>query len=271
MLSCSTVVVGFKSHLACLFGLLDPISHLTHRFSLSSDRFSSSDSDTAVIATTAAAVGASAAYLLFHNLQKSRPKGSSSPASEGERKYLVAGNWKCNGTVAANEELIKAFNDAGAIPSNVEVVVCAPYVHLPMLLALLREDVAVGAQDCGNNSANGAYTGEVGAFQIKDLGCSWVIIGHSERREGFGMPGEPEELCASKTKVAIDAGLKVMFCIGEKKEERESGVTMDVCSKQLAPLAKTLKAEEWDKVAIAYEPVWAIGTGLTATPGNIFA
>jgi len=80
------------------------------------------------------------------------------------------------------------------------------------------------------------------------------------------MAGEPEELCAKKTKVAIAAGLKVMFCIGEKKEERESGVTMDVCAKQLEPLAKILDISEWDSVAIAYEPVWAIGTGLTATP-----
>jgi triosephosphate isomerase len=98
------------------------------------------------------------------------------------------------------------------------------------------------------------------------LGVTWVIIGHSERREGFGMAGETDELCAQKCKVAIDNGLKVMFAIGEKKEERESGVTMEVCAKQLAPLAKALTAEDWASVAIAYEPVWAIGTGLTATP-----
>jgi triosephosphate isomerase len=226
--------------------------------------------DTAVIATTAAAVGASAAYLLFHNLKGSRPKGSSKPveSNEGDRRYLVAGNWKCNGTVEENEALIKVFNDAGAIPSNVDVAICGSFVHLPQLLATLREDIAVGGQDCGNNAKGGAYTGQVSAAQLKDLGCEWVIVGHSERREGFGMPGEPVELCAQKAKVAIDAGLKVMFCIGEKQQERESGQTMAVCAKQLAPLLSTLDASssDWNSVAIAYEPVWAIGTGLTATP-----
>jgi triosephosphate isomerase len=219
-----------------------------------------------VIATTAAALGASATYLLFSNLQKARPKGSSAAAADGDRKYLIGGNWKCNGTLAENAELIKTLNGAGPIPSNVEVVCCAPSLYLPQLLATLRDDITVGAQDCGTNPKKGAFTGEVAAFQAKDLGCAWVIIGHSERRAGFGMAGEPVELCAEKTKVAIDAGLKVMFCIGEKKEERESGVTMDVCSKQLAPLAKILVESEWENVAIAYEPVWAIGTGLTATP-----
>ena len=195
-------------------------------------------------------------------MEKSRPKGSATAVeiADGERKYLIAGNWKCHGTVAENEALIKAFNDAGPIPSNVEVAICAPYLHLPMLLATLRDDVEVGAQNCGNNATKGAYTGEVGAFQIKDLGCTWVIVGHSERREGFSMPGEPEALCAEKAKIAIDAGLKVMFAIGEKKEQRESGETMAVCKKQLEPLAKALSEADWDKVAIAYEPVWAIGT-----------
>jgi triosephosphate isomerase (TIM) len=212
-------------------------------------------------------IGASNAitYLIV-NKMSSRPQGSSVEAQQGERKYLVAGNWKCNGTMAENEKLIKTFNSAGPIPSNVEVVVCASFIHLPMLLSKLRDDIEIGAQNCGNNAGNGAYTGEVGAFMIKDLGCTWVIVGHSERREGFGMPGESEELCAEKCKVAIEAGLKVMFCIGEKKEERENGTTMDVCAKQLEPLAKILSAENWDMVSIAYEPVWAIGTGLTATP-----
>lgn len=173
-----------------------------------------------------------------------------------ERNYLVAGNWKCNGTVAENEALIKVFNEAGPIPDNVEVAVCCSFVHIPMLLEKLRKDISVGAQDCGVNASKGAYTGEVGAFQIKDIGCTWVIIGHSERREGFEMPGEPVELCAKKCKVAIEAGLKVMFCIGEKKEEREAGTTMDVCANQLEPLAKILDESQWESVAIAYEPVW---------------
>ena len=189
----------------------------------------------------------------------SRPAGSSveNPV-KGDRTYLIGGNWKCNGTLADNAALIKTFNEAGPIPSNVEVAICSTYIHLPQLLDSLRDDIAVGAQNCGNNTKGGAFTGEIGAFQLKDLGCVWVIIGHSERREGFGMAGEPEELCAEKAKVALDAGLKVMFAIGEKKEQREAGTTMDVCAKQLEPLAKVLEAKDWENVAIAYEPVWAV-------------
>ena len=204
--------------------------------------------------------------ICIHQHRSTRPKGSSTPNKEGPRRYLIGGNWKCNGTIAENEERIKTFDKAGPIPSNVDVVVCASYIHLPQLLSKLRDDIGVGAQDCGSNKANGAFTGEVAAFQIKDLGCTWVIIGHSERREGFGMHGEPVELCAAKAKVAVDAGLNVMFAIGEKKAEREAGTTMDVCAKQLEPLAKVLDEKDWDSIAIAYEPVWAIGTGLTATP-----
>jgi len=197
----------------------------------------------------------------------SRPQGSSVPNPvQGERRYLIAGNWKCNGTIAENEALIKTLNEAGPIPDNVDVAVCCSFLHIPQVLESLRDDIEVGGQNCGNNEKNGAYTGEIGAFQLKDIGCTWVIIGHSERREGFGMPGEPVELCAKKAKIAIDAGLKVMFAIGEKKEERENGTTMVVCESQLAPLAKTLEPKDWDSIAIAYEPVWAIGTGLTASP-----
>lgn len=201
------------------------------------------------------------------SLQASRPKGSSAAnANAGPRRYLIGGNWKCNGKYDENVERVKVFNEAGPIPDNVDVVLCVPYLHISMCLSQLRDDIEVGAQNCGNNTKDGAFTGEIGAGQLKDIGCTWVIIGHSERREGFGMAGEPEALCAEKCKVALDQGLKVMFAIGEKKEERESGVTMDVCAKQLEPLKKILEPKDWANVAIAYEPVWAIGTGLTATP-----
>jgi len=200
-------------------------------------------------------------------LQESRPKGSSVVnETKGVRKYLIGGNWKSNGSYDENADRVKVFNEAGPIPDNVEVVLCVPYLHIPLCLTSLRDDIEVGAQDCGNNAKDGAFTGEVGAHMLKDIGCTWVIIGHSERREGFGMAGETEAICAEKCKVALDKGLKVMFAIGEKKEERESGVTMDVCAKQLEPFAKILEPADWANVAIAYEPVWAIGTGLTATP-----
>jgi len=197
-----------------------------------------------------------------------RPQGSSTgeAAKDGERTYLVGGNWKCNGTVESVKELIKTFNEAGPIPANVEVAIAAPFVHIGLCLAELRDDIQISAQNCGVNAAAGAYTGEITASQLLDVGCSWVIIGHSERREGFEMAGEDNDLVAKKVKIAVDSGLKVMFCIGEKKEERESGATMDVCSKQLEAGTKVLTEEDWKNVAIAYEPVWAIGTGLTATP-----
>lgn len=168
--------------------------------------------------------------------------------------------------MSANKERVQTFNESGPIPSNVEVVLCVPFVHIGMVLENLRDDIEVGAQNCGRHNTCGAFTGEIGSHQLKDIGCTWVILGHSERREGFGMPGEPDELCAEKTRVALDNGLKVMFCIGEKKEERETGVTMEVCARQLQPLLNVLKEEDWKNIAIAYEPVWAIGTGLTATP-----
>jgi triosephosphate isomerase len=201
------------------------------------------------------------------NKAEGRPKGSTAPnPNKGGRRYLIGGNWKCNGSLDSNAERTKIFNEAGSIPENVDVVLCVPFVHISMVLASLREDIDVGAQDCGRHGSCGAFTGETGSHQLKDIGCTWVIIGHSERREGFGMAGEPEELCAEKCKIALENGLKVMFCIGEKKEERESGVTMKVCAKQLEPLVKVLEPKDWERISIAYEPVWAIGTGLTATP-----
>jgi len=201
-------------------------------------------------------------------LLSDRPAGKAGAAgAAGPRNYLIGGNWKCNGTWDENYARVKMFNEQGTIPANVEVVLCVPDLHIPLLLRGLRQDIAVGGQNCGVNTGNGAYTGEVGSHQLKDIGCTWVILGHSERREGFGGdPGESVGLCAVKCKVALDNGLKVMFAIGEKKEERENGTTMDVCASQLKPLLGQITTEQWKDVAIAYEPVWAIGTGLTATP-----
>jgi len=196
-----------------------------------------------------------------------RPAGSSTgtAAPEGQRKYLIGGNWKSNGTVASLEKLIEEFNAAGPIPANAEVVIGCPFIHIPICLMSLRDDIEIAAQDC-SLTGTGAYTGEIAASQLKDLGVTWVILGHSERREGFGMAGEDSELVAKKTKKALEEGLKVMLCIGEKKEEREAGTTMEVCASQLKPVADILSKEDWANVSIAYEAVWAIGTGLTATP-----
>jgi len=236
------------------------------------------------ILATALAAGVSIGYLLASNIEKKkaideptpkgepskqcRPKGSSTGVSpkKGTRKYLIGGNWKCNGDIETVDGLINLLNSAGPIPAHVEVVIAPTCIHIAVALASLREDISVAAQNCGLNPKTGAFTGEICPSQLVDAGITWVILGHSERREGFGMAGEDSELVAKKVKTAVDAGLNVMFCIGEKKEEREKGVTNDVCAKQMEPTAKLLKKEDWAKVAIAYEPVWAIGTGLTATP-----
>ena len=179
-----------------------------------------------------------------------RPAGTTkgSPAPEDTRPYLLGGNWKANGTLASLRALITEFNNAGPIPANVEVVIAAPYIHIPECLATLRSDIGIAAQNC-SSTGPGAYTGEVCASQLKDMGVSWVILGHSERREGFGMAGESSALVARKTKLAIKEGLKVQFCIGEKKEERENGTTMTVCASQMKPLADILDKEEWANIS----------------------
>lgn len=185
------------------------------------------------------------------------PKGEStgSPAAEGTRTYLIGGNWKSNGTLESLSKIIADFNGAGPIPANAEVVVGAPFIHIPIAQMTLRKDISVAAQDC-SLTGFGAYTGEVSAKALKDMGITWVILGHSERREGFGMAGEDSALVAKKTKVALDEGLKVMLCIGEKKEEREAGTTMDVCAEQLKAAADVLSKEEWANVASKYMHVF---------------
>ena len=118
----------------------------------------------------------------------------------------------------------------------------------------------------GVNPGFGAFTGEISATMLKDFGVKWTLTGHSERRVGFGIPGETNELVARKTAVALSNGLSVLACIGEQLSERENGTTMVVCAAQLDAIRKELKEEDWKKVVIAYEPVWAIGTGKVATP-----
>jgi hypothetical protein len=128
------------------------------------------------VSSAADVLGATACYFYMSSRKSSRPAGSTKEVAvaDGERKYLIGGNWKCNGTLAECVDRIKVLHEAGPIPSNVEVAICAPYIHLPGLLASLRSDIAVGAQDCGINASKGAYTGEIAAFQVKDLGCPWT-------------------------------------------------------------------------------------------------
>ena len=145
-----------------------------------------------------------------------------------------------------------------------EVVVAPAFVHIPQTLSSLRKDFAVSAQDCWTKG-NGAYTGEISADMLADLGLPWVILGHSERRHVIK---ESDEFTADKVVAALAKGLSVIYCIGEKLEEREADETLAVCNRQLEALVGKLDAAHWAKVVIAYEPVWAIGTGKVASPAQ---
>ncbi|KAJ1624719.1 triose-phosphate isomerase [Pavlovales sp. CCMP2436] len=174
------------------------------------------------------------------------------------RKMIVGGNWKCNLTTAGAAALVEQLNAMEV--GNCEVYVAPVAIHIPMVLSTLKTEVAsVACQNC-NFTGTGAYTGEISAEHLVDMSIPWVILGHSERRQCFK---EDDEFLAKKLAYALSKGLKVVFCIGELKEQREDGTTMEVCKKQLVQVAKMLDPAT---VVIAYEPVWAIGTGLVATP-----
>jgi len=177
------------------------------------------------------------------------------------RKFLVGGNWKMNGCKSDYKALIEAWNKA-TVTDKCEVVIGAPAPYLQYVRDTMKKEFAVSAQNT-YKASKGAFTGEISPEMVLDCGATWTILGHSERRDIFK---ESDEEIAEKTKFCVDNGLMVMWCCGEHKEEREAGTTMDVVSVQLKALADKLAPEDWAKIAIAYEPVWAIGTGLTATP-----
>ncbi|KIJ53515.1 hypothetical protein M422DRAFT_25384 [Sphaerobolus stellatus SS14] len=177
------------------------------------------------------------------------------------RQFFVGGNFKMNpSSLETKRSLISTLNEAQLDPS-VEVVVSPPALYLIPVKDSLRKDVKVAAQNCYFKSS-GAYTGEISPAQLRDAGIPYVILGHSERRSLFH---ETSELVAQKTKAAIEETLGVILCVGEKLEEREAGKTATVVESQLDPVISTLTEQEWSKVVIAYEPVWAIGTGKVAT------
>ncbi|CAN0089592.1 unnamed protein product [Pylaiella littoralis] len=185
------------------------------------------------------------------------------------RKYFIGGNWKCNGTTESIAALVKVLNDGGDFPENAEVVVAPSSIYLQTVKDNIRPDIKVSTQNVAKSCKMGAFTGEVCAPMIKDFGLEWVIAGHSERRCGFGCEGESSELVAEKTKTALDAGLNVTACIGESLEIREANKTLElVLEDHMAALLKTLDEADWARVVIAYEPVWAIGTGVTASPAQ---
>ncbi|AEO68881.1 941e5739-d100-4ee7-88dd-ca75c1329d9d [Thermothielavioides terrestris] len=178
------------------------------------------------------------------------------------RKFFVGGNFKMNGTKESIKSIIENLNKASLDP-NVEVVIAPPALYLQ--LARDTVDKASGVEVAAQNvyhKPNGAYTGEISVAQLKDSDIHWTILGHSERRT---LLGETDELVASKTKAAVEGGVSVIWCCGESLEEREAGNTVAVVERQLAALAAKLSAADWKKIVIAYEPIWAIGTGKVAT------
>ena len=178
------------------------------------------------------------------------------------RKTIVAGNWKMNASKDSVDNLIKDLL-TGMDGITSEVLVCAPFPYLAQVELLIQgSKVKLGAQNL-NTNASGAYTGEVSADMIKDFGARHVIVGHSERRSLYG---ETSAMVAEKTKAALNAGLTPLLCIGESIEQRDSGNTEAVIEKQLSAVIELVGIEAFNQIIIAYEPVWAIGTGVTATP-----
>ncbi|KAJ7182830.1 Triosephosphate isomerase [Mycena crocata] len=177
------------------------------------------------------------------------------------RQFFVGGNFKMNpNSVAEKKALTQLLNQAD-IDSSVEVVVAPPSLYLIPLKEILRKEIQVAAQNCYFKDS-GAFTGEISPPQLKDAGIPYVILGHSERRTLFH---ETSEIVAQKTKAALAASLSVILCIGETLEQRETNQTTKVCSEQLQAAVDILAEGDWSKIVIAYEPVWAIGTGKVAT------
>nr|CAG4648835.1 EOG090X0BSC [Polyphemus pediculus] len=177
------------------------------------------------------------------------------------RKFFVGGNWKMNGNKSEIDGIIN-FLTAGPLDPNTELVCGVPPCYLDYCRQKLPATIGVAAQNC-YKVAKGAFTGEISPAMIKDVGATWVILGHSERRNVFG---ESDALIGEKVAHALSEGLNVIPCIGEKLEERESGKTEEVVFTQLKAIVDKIPADKWDHVVIAYEPVWAIGTGKTASP-----
>ncbi|HEX9720969.1 MAG TPA: triose-phosphate isomerase [Ramlibacter sp.] len=177
------------------------------------------------------------------------------------KKKLIAGNWKMNGSTAANEDLVRALiGGMGDAACTVAVCVPAPYLaQVQMLRAGSR--LELGAQDVSEH-AEGAYTGEISAAMLKEFGVRYAIVGHSERRQYHA---ETDAIVADKTKAALAAGITPIVCVGETLAQREAGRTVDIVKRQMAAVIHT-NGHCISEIVVAYEPVWAIGTGRTATP-----
>ena len=178
------------------------------------------------------------------------------------RPAIIAGNWKMNNTCAQAKLLI---NDLIPLAANADcgVILCVPYTDIYCAAqSCLGSNISIGAQNC-HWAPKGAFTGEISAEMLLEAGAEYVIIGHSERRQFFG---ETDATVNKRLHAALDSGLKVILCVGELLEQRERGITQDVCTAQVKAALEGVTRDELSNIIIAYEPVWAIGTGKTATP-----
>jgi len=179
------------------------------------------------------------------------------------RQPLIAGNWKMNGSRSSNKALLDEIKAGIGEVKSAEVAICAPYVYLADVEQQLADTpIAWGAQNLSAEE-KGAFTGEIAASMLLDFKCKYVIVGHSERRSLYG---EDDDIVTKKFAAAHSAGLKPILCVGESLEEREQGITEEVIARQINAVMNTLGASVLGDGVIAYEPVWAIGTGITATP-----
>lgn len=180
------------------------------------------------------------------------------------RRKFVAGNWKMHGSLKSNADLLQEVRK-GVAGLDIDIAVCVPYPYLAQAGELLRgSNVAWGAQDVSEH-AQGAYTGEVSAAMLVDFGCKYVIVGHSERRTYYG---DSDAIVAAKTEAALKSGLIPIVCVGETLEERERNVTAEVVTRQMNAVIDRCGVAALANAVVAYEPVWAIGTGHTATPAQ---
>ena len=179
------------------------------------------------------------------------------------RKLFIAGNWKMNSSAVASVEVARGMaSELGSVEA-VDLAICPPFVYIPGVAEALKDsNIGVGAQNMYFED-NGAFTGEISARMLKDIGCRYVILGHSERRHVIG---ETDELINAKIIKALAGGLEVMFCVGELLDQRKSARTTEVVTTQITAGLKDIGPEALSGITIAYEPVWAIGTGETATP-----
>ena len=180
------------------------------------------------------------------------------------RTPLMAGNWKMFKTPAETRAFFDMFLPLVAQSNHADVAICPPFIDIPAAVAATKGSrVTIGAQNCYWSNKEGAFTGEVNAPMLKAAGCTWVIIGHSERRQFFG---ETDATVLQRTQAAIEAGLKPIVCVGELLAERDAGQTNDVLKTQFEGGLSPLTPAQFAEIVVAYEPVWAIGTGKVATP-----